>query len=149
MASQARRRQFVIGVYSVLAVFIGAALLGYANLVLAALMILAVRYFGGRGYRSGLIPSFFEGDEREMIRRDHAYFLAYWWWDLALLPSLLAVALKNNRYFPLWNPTIQTFVRHLPYGFLIAAGFLYYTLPQAILLWTEPDVEPLPELVEH
>ncbi len=57
------------------------------------------------------------------------------------MPALLAVGLKNNPFYPKWAPALRVFIDHLPYGLLFAAGILYYTLPQAILLWTEPNME--------
>ena len=54
---------------------------------------------------------------------------------------MLAVGLKNNPFYPKWAPALRVFIDHLPYGLLFAAGILYYTLPQAILLWTEPNME--------
>jgi hypothetical protein len=39
------------------------------------------------------------------------------------------------------NPALRAFFDQLPYELLVAAAILYYTLPQAILLWTEPDME--------
>jgi hypothetical protein len=33
----------------------------------------------------------------------------------------------------------------LPHFLLVATGILYVTLPQAILLWTEPDMDVNPE----
>jgi hypothetical protein len=142
VATQARRRRLVIAIFAVLSAAIFVSLCGYSNwLVLLLVVTCAANLLGGRNYTNGLVPSFTSGDERETHRRDHAYFLAYWWWDLALLPALLAVGLKNNAFYASWAPSVRAFVDHLPYGLLIAAGILYYTLPQAILLWTEPDVE--------
>jgi hypothetical protein len=39
------------------------------------------------------------------------------------------------------DPALRAFFARLPWGLLIAAMMLYYILPQAILLWTEPDME--------
>jgi hypothetical protein len=141
VASQARRRRLVVVIFTVMAVGLTAFLCGYANwLLLLVVFASAAGLLGGRNYESGLVPPFMSGDEREMHRRDHAYFLAYWWWDIALLPALLAVGLKNNSFYASWAPSVRALVDHLPYTLLFAAGILYYTLPQAILLWTEPDV---------
>jgi hypothetical protein len=141
VASQARRRWLLALIYAGFAALIFASLCGYANLLLLLGFVFVARFLGGRNYKGGLIPAFMSGDEREQHRRDHAYFLAYWWWDLALVPAFLAVALKNISYPAAWNPALRLFLDHLPYGLFVAAGILYYTLPQAILLWTEPDME--------
>jgi hypothetical protein len=67
--------------------------------------------------------------------------VAYKWWDLTLIPAMAAVGLKNNAFYPGWDPAVRMFIDRLPFGLLIGAGILYYTLPQAILLWTEPDMD--------
>jgi hypothetical protein len=143
VASQSRRRRLVVLIYVGLAALLFASLCGNANLLIFFFtFVIVARFLGGRSYRNGLVPPFMSGDEREMHRRDHANFLSYWWWDLALLPAMAAVGLKNNPFYPAWTPALRVFIDHLPYGLLFAAGILYYTLPQAILLWTEPDMEP-------
>lgn len=142
VASQARRRWLVIVIFAALAVGLFISLWVYSNWLLLLLVFgCAAPLLGGRNYAGGLVPPYASGDEREVHRRDHAYFRAYWWWDLALLPAVLAFGLKNNAFYASWAPSVRAFVDHLPYGLLAAAGILYYTLPQAILLWTEPDVE--------
>jgi hypothetical protein len=141
MAPRRYRRRLVVLIYTVFAALILAALCGYANMLLILAVVSIPRFLGGRSYMNGLVPPFMSGDERETTRRDHAYFQAYWWWDLTLLPALAAVGLKNNSFYAAWSPAIRYFVDHLPFGFLVAAAILYYTLPQAILLWTEPDME--------
>jgi hypothetical protein len=99
------------------------------------------RFLGGRTYRNGLVPPAESGDEREQHRRDHAYYLAYKWWDLTFIPVMLSVGLKINPLYPTWQPALRVFVDRLPWGLVVAAGILYFTLPQAILLWTEPDMD--------
>jgi hypothetical protein len=39
------------------------------------------------------------------------------------------------------SAAVQVWLDRLPWALMIAWGILYYTLPQAILLWTEPDME--------
>jgi hypothetical protein len=87
------------------------------------------------------------GDEREMHRRDHAHYLAY----RILLYSFLAVFIC---YF-VAIPTVHHLQGSNP-GFLpvllrgsslrqvflsMAVGAVIGSLPQAVLLWTEPDME--------
>jgi hypothetical protein len=98
------------------------------------------KFLGGRNFKGGLLPPFEVGDERERNRRNQAFYVAYKWWDFTLLPALLSVGLKNNPYYPAWHPAFRVFVDRLPFGLLIAAGILYYTMPQTIQLWTEPDM---------
>ncbi len=88
------------------------------------------------------------GDEREMHRRDHAHYVAY----RILLYGFLAVffcyfaAIPIVRYFQGFNPA-TVFLSVVVTGslrqhfLLMAVAFLYPTLPQAVLLWTEPDME--------
>jgi hypothetical protein len=112
-------------------------------LILFGFMFLG-RFLGGRSSSGGLLPPLErdDGDERELHRRDHAYFMAYKWWDLTLVPALVAVGLKNNSFYPTWDPVVRGLIDRLPVGLLAGAVVLYYTLPQVILLWTEPDMEP-------
>jgi hypothetical protein len=102
---------------------------------------LVFRFLGGRNYQGGILPPVDCGDERELHRRNHAYFLAYWWWDFTLLPALLAKGFRINGMPAAWNPGLRQFLYQLPLALLVASGILYYTQPQAILLWTEPDME--------
>jgi hypothetical protein len=145
IASQVHRRLLVVLIYAGFAALVIAWCFLWWMPTFGWLILLsagALSYFlGGKYYRGGLLPPVDIGDEREMRRRDHAYFLAYSWWDLALFPALLAVGLKTQPFYAAWHPALRVFVDYLPYGLLIAAGILYYTLPQAILLWTEPDME--------
>jgi hypothetical protein len=144
LAARSRRRWLLALIY---AGFAGMTIvwsiygLSWFGLVFLLVFILVARAIGGKTYRGGLVPAFESGDEREQNRRDRAFYVAYKWWDLTLLPAMAAVGLKNNAFYPGWDPAVRTFVDRLPYGLLIAAGILYYTLPQAILLWTEPDME--------
>lgn len=145
MAPRHSRRRLVVLIYVVFAALIVAALCGYANLLLIAALVISGKILGGRMTHGGLIPSVDRGDEREKNRRDHAYFLAYWWFDLTLFPAIIAAGI---RYFvlpihPHWNPDLRAFLHQIPVGLFVACGVLYYTLPQAILLWTEPDMEQL------
>jgi len=142
VASRRSRRHLVVLIYVAFAALIVAYFFGYANLLLLAAFSITVSILGGRGREGGLIPPVHAGDEREKSRRDHAYFLAYWWLDLLLMPALFALAVKWGYHPAVWSPAFREFVDHLRVApFIAAAGVLYYTLPQAILLWTEPDME--------
>ena len=145
VASQSRRRWLLALVYAGFALLAISFVTFYRSypILIAVLLgwMFLSKLLGGRYYEGGIISSAGQGDERDLRRRDHAYFVAYWWWDLTLFPALLAVGLKNNPFYPAWNPALRTFVDRLPYELLIAAVILYYTLPQAILLWTEPDMK--------
>ena len=84
-----------------------------------------------------------DGDEREMLRRYHAHFKAY-----SLFGKLVLIALIAQPFFrgrnpitPLLPPALRGGMVDWPSALLMAACILYLTLPQAILLWTEPDME--------
>lgn len=146
MAPRAHRRRFVVLLYAGFALLLIGGLSFHGTPAVTIPIFFGVLYLskilGGRNL-DGLIPPANRGDERDMRRRDHAYFVAYWWWDLSLIPAFLSIGLANLRVSGAWAPVLHTLAGRLPWGLLIAAMILYYTLPQAILLWTEPDMEPL------
>ena len=141
MAPRRYRRRLVVLIYTVFAALILAALCGYANMLLYLALVIALKFLGGRSRTGGMIPPVMSGDEWERNRRDHAYFLAYWWMDLLIIPVLLAWSFQRGFFPAAWNPALRVFSHHLAYGTFLTAAILYYTLPQAILLWTEPDME--------
>ena len=82
------------------------------------------------------------GDEREIYRRDHAHYLAYYFLSYGLIAALFASYFRGpNPVTPILSLALQGFLVQLPYIILGWTGILYITLPQAILLWTEPDME--------
>ena len=187
MASQARRRQLVVVVYS-----------GFAGLMLAGWLIDRWRLWGAMliilfvpkvnsmvlgGYGAmgnGLLKPFlgneirtryaknpdsrwsrlcrlnmpqvadergFCSDEREVRRRDSAHEAAYRRLGIVVIFTLLIAFLKNAALLLLKQIGITlpaafpaAFFDLLIYGLLIGAFILFLTLPQAILLWTEPDL---------
>ncbi len=153
--SRGRRRWFVALCYAVFAVsdlvwcFLSPKMNPSANLkeatgawIIAGCMILGaalVIVFTGI---AGDMRS--RGDERETHRREHAYFKAYFVLGNFLVSALIASYFRGpNPVSPLLPQTLQEFLAQLPLMLLGAAGILYITLPQAILLWTEPDMEKL------
>ena len=138
-ASQARRRWFVGLVYAEMAVFdlamfylnawirIGCAILW------VGLLIIFTWIAGDMRAR---------GDEREMHRRDHAHYLAYYFVGYGLIAALFAGGFRGpNPITPHLPLALRALLVQLPLVLLWATFFLYATLPQAILLWTEPDLE--------
>ena len=87
------------------------------------------------------------GDERETHRREHAYFKAYFVLGIFLSSAFLAYFLFRgpNPIPPPLPLDLRGFLVQLPFLLLGAAGIVYLTLPQAILMWTEPDMEEIPE----
>jgi hypothetical protein len=82
-------------------------------------------------------------DEREKRRREHANFLAYRPLGDTLILALIAGYFRGpNPITPLAGPVLRAVLMQLPYMLVMAAGALYMTLPQAILMWTEPDIDP-------
>lgn len=144
--SQVRRRWFVALVYSVMAVFLLAGLfLSHKNVngawITAGCDILFIALW--------MIFSWIAGDprarddEREVHRRDHAHFMAYRIFSFFLLGGVIAFSFRGpNPIAQLFPLALMGFFTQLPYVLLLAAALLYITLPQAILLWTEPDMDP-------
>ncbi len=149
--SQARRRRFVAFFYAAMAVIclawcsVSPKGITGAGIIIGC-MILGVTLAIIFSSISGDMRE--HGDEREMHRREHAYFKAY-----SILGYFVLAALAVSDYFRGHNPIAALVPVALrggmlpgPYGFLLlAAGILYLTLPAAILLWTEPDMDRIPE----
>ncbi len=82
------------------------------------------------------------GDEREMHRRDHAHFRAYYSLGYCLVAALFASFFADPNPITSFLPlALRTFLIKLPQMLLMDTLFIYITLPQAILLWTESDLE--------
>jgi hypothetical protein len=146
VASRARRRGLVVFIYACFAVLVATwFLLGRSSsffaLALPVFFVLAAYFLGGRTYVGGLVPSYEGGDERERTRRYWANYMAYTWLDLLCVPALFAAFWRSSPEIRAADPNVQLLVGRLAWALLISAGILYYTLPQAILLWTEPDME--------
>jgi MFS family permease len=77
-------------------------------------------------------------DERELAQRDHAHYLAYQAVAVSLVVLWLLSGFVDN---PKWAATFGASLHQLLYGLIGASLLLAFTLPQAILLWTEPDME--------
>jgi hypothetical protein len=78
-----------------------------------------------------------EADEREQLGLDNGHFIAYRW--LAFVIFLLMFLIDIKRVGPIFGdyPKIPL---DLLYGTSLIGCFLAITLPQAIILWTEPDM---------
>jgi hypothetical protein len=78
-------------------------------------------------------------DERELNQRDHAHYLAYQGIGVALsLLWLLSSMRIVKSSLVAWIPMCPD---QMFYALTLLAVMLFLTLPQAILLWTEPDME--------
>jgi hypothetical protein len=78
-------------------------------------------------------------DERELHQRDHAHYLAFQAVGIAVCVPMFIASLRLIR------PSLMSWIPMQPdamyYGLTLVALILFLTLPQAILLWTEPDME--------
>jgi hypothetical protein len=86
----------------------------------------------------------FCSDEREVGLRDKAHQAAYRYLGAIVIITLMIACLKYAAM-----PVLQEYgidlspavLDQLIYGLLIASVILFITLPQSILLWTEPDID--------
>ncbi|MGD0737870.1 MAG: hypothetical protein ABR976_22280 [Terracidiphilus sp.] len=145
IASRNRRRWLVVGIFAGFAAMViawfalqGPSVLGWVVFVAFAAQS---RFLGGGGYTDGLVPPFEGGDERERNRRFRAHYVAYQYLDFVFLPALIAVMWRANPRNMARLSELRGFFDQLPVALLVAGWILYYTLQQAILLWTEPDLE--------
>ena len=138
MAQRAHRRWLVVATYGafaalIIAVFWFSRSMFYAWSLIAvvAISIMVSHLVGRPGDAS---------DERESYRWDHAIARAYPRIGNFLVFALIATQLQGKVNDTAHPALFATFLQ-LPYSLLMAAGVLYITLPQAILLWTETDME--------
>lgn len=80
------------------------------------------------------------GDERETHRREHSISRAYPILGFGIIASLFASSFGVPTAGPI-SPALREFLTQLTFILLMTTFFLYVTLPQSILLWTEPDME--------
>jgi magnesium-transporting ATPase (P-type) len=80
----------------------------------------------------------YRNDERELHQRDHAHFQAYRVATISLVIVTMLLYIRG-----LGRPFLGflSVPADLSFAVTIAALFVSQTLPQAILLWTEPDME--------
>ena len=81
----------------------------------------------------------FRSDEREIEQRNGAVYKAYGVMLLVLVFVWLAV--NFNLHLPRLMERLGVPMANVLYGMATAVVVLGLTLPQAILLWTEPDME--------
>jgi hypothetical protein len=98
--------------------------------------------------RGGILKPFHpdpeqRNDERELAARDLAHFHAYGWVTLLLLCIAIAPEYVPSKY--LSGTRLWPLVQNLLWGLLALA----LTLPQAILRWSEPDVDVEPDVGSH
>jgi hypothetical protein len=81
----------------------------------------------------------FKSDERELEQRNVAVYKAYG--AVLLVMVFVWLGTNLNLHLPRLMEWLHVPVANLLYGLVTAAVVLGLTLPQAILLWTEPDME--------
>jgi hypothetical protein len=82
------------------------------------------------------------GDEREMHRRDHAHYVAYRYLFYCVIAIFFASYFAGpNPVTPHLPAALRELLMALPHFLIVATVVLYFSLPQAFLLWTEPDIE--------
>jgi hypothetical protein len=89
-------------------------------------------------------PHEFSSDEREIHGRNTAHEVAYRRLGMVAIFTLSIAFLKNGTASILQRigaPLSNAFFDQVIYGLLFVTFILTLTLPQAILLWTEPDME--------
>jgi hypothetical protein len=102
------------------------------------------------GMEGQAVPGYFKGkylnDELDLRRRNEAHWRAYRWfhpmisvpWAIAGM-KLVASGTSNEFWF---SRLVSSHACDLLLFCLLTASIcIYLTLPQAVLLWTEPDVE--------
>ena len=77
-------------------------------------------------------------DERELSQRDRAHYRAYQVLGASLVVPWMILSLFGDPRLFHWNAAT---LDHLCAVLLLAILALFLTLPQSILLWTEPDME--------
>jgi hypothetical protein len=82
----------------------------------------------------------YENDERELRQRDRVHFWAYQALASALVVMWMLASVKANT--PRLLGFLSVSADKLLYGLVLVTVVASLTLPQAILLWTEPDMEP-------
>lgn len=81
----------------------------------------------------------FRNDERELNQRDRAHYQAYQ--AIGGLIAVEALWASMRMLIPRLQAWAGMTCDQMYYGFSLVAITLFLTLPQAILLWTEPDME--------
>jgi len=84
------------------------------------------------------LPEFLE-DERERHQRDHAHYRAYWFMGGLILAMLTFWVVPPISVDQMHLSVEQ--LMDLLHGLYLVTTILVLTLPQSILLWTEPDME--------
>jgi len=154
MNSRRNRRLLVVFLYGFIGLLIVLALQKHISDYMVWLVVLVFIdplifgdfLFWGKKY-GGLLKPFHQdperpNDERELAARDAAHFRAYAVLVMLLLTLLVVPDWVPARYVDRFSPTeILFYIRTSLWGLCAIA----MTLPQAVLLWSEPDIDSEPE----
>jgi cation transporter-like permease len=82
-------------------------------------------------------------DERELARRDRAHYLAYQAVTIVLVLVLPVAAFGLRAAIGLHHPDwlTVTLALHVIYALALVGSVMAVTLPAAIILWNEPDMD--------
>lgn len=144
-ASRARRRWFVGLIYAVLAVYAACAFLPLSKSssrawMVAGCLMLFVGLMIVFTWIAGDMRA--HGDERETHRRDHAHYVAYRAFNYVVLIAFITGFSRGpNPLLTLIPAALRGNAAQWHQGLLVMVFLLYGTLPQAILMWTEPDMD--------
>lgn len=92
-----------------------------------------------RVYKPEPVENEYRNDERELAQRNSAFHSAYA--PITVLIALLWLLMNFRDNIPRLLERFSVPIDGLLYGLATAAAITAVTLPQAILLWTEPDME--------
>jgi hypothetical protein len=81
----------------------------------------------------------FRNDERELKQRDRSHYQAYQAVGMGVVVAWFAAYMGMLK--PAWLRWIPMTPFQLFYALMLVTLMLFLTLPQCILLWTEPDME--------
>jgi hypothetical protein len=80
----------------------------------------------------------FRNDERELHQRDRAHYQAYRAISVVVLIAWMVAYAGTKQHLMAAIPMTPA---QMFYGMMLLTLMLIFTLPQCILLWTEPDME--------
>ena len=146
VATRTRRRWLVALVYLVMAALVASSSAGASgaarSYLFVALLLLVSQFFGTRTTPGALLGIVGVGDEREGQRWNLAHTRAYETMRWLIIAGLLAACLLSpNPVVQLFGNASKALVDNTATALVIGGIVLYATLPHAILLWTEPDME--------
>ena len=140
LAPRSHRRFFVVFFYSAMLSWAVCLCVGFDRTVtfgllsVVALALLLFVGYAGLGHEAS--------DEREIHRRDHAFYVAHRQTGWLLAIAFFTVWLQGpNPLVGLLQPSYRRIFEALPRSAMFTLLMIIMTLPQAILLWIEPDME--------